>query len=94
MKYLLIAIGIIIYILIESVFAGIYEKKYPGSDQIIFSIVLKKVDVRLDNGDWFTFDSVSAAAESIGHSPRLKPPHENFMNNGALRARKNETSTK
>ena len=26
----------------------------------------KKVDVRLDNGEWFTFDSVSAAAESIG----------------------------
>ena len=28
----------------------------------------KKVDVRLDNGDWFTFDSVSAAAKSIGGS--------------------------
>lgn len=28
----------------------------------------KKVDVRLDNGDWFTFDSVTAAADSIGGS--------------------------
>lgn len=28
----------------------------------------KKVDVRLDNGDWFTFDSVSAAADSSGGS--------------------------
>lgn len=40
MKYLLITIGIILYILIGAVFAGIYERKYPGSDQIIFSIVL------------------------------------------------------
>ena len=29
----------------------------------------KKVDVRLSNGEWFTFDSVSAAAESIGGKP-------------------------
>lgn len=28
----------------------------------------KKVDVRFDNGNWFTFDSVTAAAEAIGGS--------------------------